>query len=137
MIPATGIQPPGFPGHDPDLKGYAFDPKRAQQLFAESKYGADPENAPPIIMTSSGSFGAAVGLDMVMSMWKKNLGLQVDFQRTESPIFLRDLHKNRYQMFETGWIADYPDPENFLDMLFLVKAAITTPTMILPKLMQF
>ena len=118
VVPATGILRPGFPRHDPDLKDYAFDPKRAQQLLAESKYGEDPENVPPIIMTSSGSFGAEVDLDVVMSMWKKNLGLQVVFQRTKFTIFLRNLHKNRYQMFGAGWIVDYPDPENFFDMLF-------------------
>ncbi len=44
--------------------------------------------------------------------------MTVNFQRTEFATFLSDLHKRRFQMFEIGWIADYPDPENFLDILF-------------------
>ena len=28
------------------------------------------------------------------------------------------MNAERYQMFSLGWGADYPDPENFLDLLF-------------------
>ena len=34
------------------------------------------------------------------------------------PTFLREVDAQRYQMFFLGWTADYPDPHNFLDMLF-------------------
>ena len=51
-------------------------------------------------------------------MWEKNLGIKTEFQQTEFATFLKDLHKGRFQMFDIGWIADYPDPENFLDILF-------------------
>ena len=61
-----------------------------------------------------------VSLDMevILQMWKRNLGIKAEFQQTEFATFLRDLHKRRFQMFDIGWIADYPDPENFLDILF-------------------
>ncbi|MCH8298577.1 MAG: peptide ABC transporter substrate-binding protein, partial [Chloroflexi bacterium] len=120
VVPATGILPPGFPGFSKSVSGYNFDPERARQLLRESKYGDDLENLPPITITTPGSFGANVSLDMevVLSMWEKNLGIKTEFQQTEFATFLKDLNKRRFQMFDIGWIADYPDPENFLDILF-------------------
>ncbi len=118
--PADGILPPDFPGYDEAVKGYEFDPVLARQLLEESKYGNDLENLPPITITTPGSFGANVSLDMevILQMWERNLGITAEFQQTEFATFLKDLHKGRFQMFDIGWIADYPDPENFLDILF-------------------
>ena len=118
--PADGILPPDFPGYDEEVRGYEFDPARARLLLEESKYGDDLENLPPITITTPGSFGANVSLDMevILQMWERNLGITAEFQQTEFATFLKDLHKGRFQMFDIGWIADYPDPENFLDILF-------------------
>ena len=120
VVPATGILPPGFPGFDSNVRGFDFDPVRAKQLIQESKYGDDLENLPPITLTTAGSFGAVISLDMevVLQMWEKNLGVEVEIQQTEFATFLKDLNRRRFQMFDIGWIADYPDPENFLDILF-------------------
>ena len=118
--PADGILPPNFPGYDEGVHGYEYDPVKAKQLLEESKYGDDLENIPPITITTPGSFGANVSLDMevILQMWERNLGITAEFQQTEYATFLKDLHKGRFQMFDIGWIADYPDPENFLDILF-------------------
>jgi len=120
VVPAKGILPPGFPGFSELVSGYEFDPIKAKQLLLESKYGNDLDNLPPITITTPGSFGANVSLDMevVLAMWEKNLGITTEFQQTEFATFLKDLNKRRFQMFDIGWIADYPDPENFLDILF-------------------
>ena len=120
VVPAKGILPPGFPGFSESVSGYEFDPIKAKQLLLESKYGNDLNNLPPITITTPGSFGANVSLDMevVLAMWEKNLGITTEFQQTEFATFLKDLNKRRFQMFDIGWIADYPDPENFLDILF-------------------
>ncbi|MFH1086562.1 MAG: ABC transporter substrate-binding protein, partial [Chloroflexota bacterium] len=49
---------------------------------------------------------------------EENLGVQVTVEQVEWAYFLRDLNEGRYQMFSSGWIADYPDSQNFLDLLF-------------------
>ncbi len=124
VIPATGILPPGFPGYNPDLQGYDYNPDKARQLIQESKYGGLDE-MPRITLTLPGSFGAAINpsIEAMLAMWEVNLGVRIELLQTEWAIFLQDLHQNRFQMFGgLGWIADYPDPENFLDVLFHSKS---------------
>ena len=124
VVPAAGILPPGFPGYNPDLQGYEYDPEKALRLIQESKYGALDE-LPRIILTLPGNFGAGVSpsIEAMLAMWGENLNVDIQLQQTEWATFLQDLHQNRFQMFGgLGWIADYPDPENFLDVLFHSKS---------------
>ena len=119
VTPAKGILPPGFPAFNDQLPGYTFNPEKAQQLLSESKY-ADNITDYPMILTVPGGFGASVDLDLesITHSWQEILGVQIEFQQTEFATYLQDLHKRRFDMFQIGWIADYPDPENFLDILF-------------------
>ena len=121
LPPANSILPPGFPGHDPQLKGYSYDPERALQLIEESKYGNDSETLSSIVLTLPGFLGAPVSRDIeaILDMWRENLGVHVEIRQTDWATYLQDLSKLRFHMFGgSSWVADYPDPENFLDGLF-------------------
>lgn len=125
VAPAKGILPPGFPGYNPGLEGYKYDPEKALRLLKESKYGGNLKALPRIQLTLPGSFGAPVSpaIEAMLQMWRENLGIEMEILQTEWAIFLKDLHQRRFQMFGgLGWIADYPDPENFLDVLFHSKS---------------
>jgi ABC-type transport system substrate-binding protein len=119
-IPAQGIIPPGFPSFNPDLQTYTYDVEKAKQLVMDSKYGSDLESLPRITLNVVGGFGAPVDDDIeaIRRAWEVELGIIIDIQQTAWATFLQDLHDRRYQMFKVGWGADYPDPENFLDILF-------------------
>ena len=118
--PAYGILPPGFPAYNSELKGLGYDLGKAKKLMAESKYGADPKKWPRITLTVPGELGTAVGLDLeaILAMWRDNLGVTVEVQQVEWATFLNDLNTFRLQIYSIAWIADYPDPQNFLDLLF-------------------
>ena len=118
-VPAYGILPPGFPGYNPDLAGLEHDPELAKQLLAESSY-ADPETRPRIVMTIPGTGGSpSVSLEAVLGMWEDTLGVQVEIQQIEWATYLKDLDAQRFQSYSgLGWAADYPDPQDFIDILF-------------------
>ena len=155
VVPAYGILPPGFPGHNQNLQGIRFDIEEAMRTLAESSYGrGDPAIAeqlmqadtalddesritalseasrmaaaklPTIILSVPGG-GGAVGLDteVVLAIWQELLGVNVEVQQSEFATFLNDVDRRRYQMFTLGWVADYPDPQNFLDILFHSESA--------------
>ena len=117
---ANGILAPGVPGHTEDDKTYAFDPAAAKALLAQSKYA---NNMPEITLAESGA-GATVGPteEAIVADWKKNLGIEVKIQQAASATFFSDIDQGRYQMFHLGWIMDYPDPEDILDILFYSKS---------------
>jgi ABC-type oligopeptide transport system substrate-binding subunit len=74
---------------------------------------------PRIILTYPGQGGdPPTILAAVQAGWKEVLGLDVELQASEYSAYLRELRRGTFQMFSAGWIADYPDPEDFLDKLF-------------------
>jgi ABC-type transport system substrate-binding protein len=121
---ARGIIPPGMPGYNEEVKGYPFDPEKAKEALAKSKY-KDAASLPPITFSTVGAGGTPSPIATALQeMWKQNLGVEVDIQQVEWATYLVDLKARKFQMFggTSGWIADYPDPEDFHDVLFHSKS---------------
>lgn len=64
------------------------------------------------------SFEAAM-----MQMLEESLGIKPVFETMEWATFLDKYDSEELQMFSLGWVADYPDPQNFLEVLFHSKSA--------------
>ena len=118
MQPADGILPPGMPGFNEDLSGLDYDVNKAKQLIRESKYG-DVSGLPPITITTSGWGGLiSQALEAIIHQWRQNLGVEVKVRQLEPQRFFYYLSEEKDEMYYTGWIADYPHPQDFLDVLF-------------------
>jgi oligopeptide transport system substrate-binding protein len=114
---AEGILPPGMPGYNKDVKGLSFDVDKAKELIRQSRYG-DVSRLPPIVFTASGR-GEIEDLDAALiDMWRQNLGVEVAVRQLEPETYFYMLKEEKNEIFGSGWIADYPDPQNFLDILF-------------------
>jgi oligopeptide transport system substrate-binding protein len=119
MLPvANSIMQPGLPGYSPTAKGPSFDPAQAKQLLSQSKYGS-AQGLGPITLSEVGA-GATSGpvAEAIVQMWKQNLGVDVSITQSEAAAFFDDLDQGKLQMFDSGWVMDYPDPEDIIDLLF-------------------
>ena len=124
---ANGLYPPGLPGYTPDVTPLSYDPERALEAIAESSYGS-VDALPEIVFTISGIGGGIHPSDAVLiEMWEKNLGVTVTVEQIDSRSYLEKIHEGEHgQIFSGGWCADYPDPENFADVLFHSGTSMNT-----------
>ncbi|MEI8133154.1 MAG: peptide ABC transporter substrate-binding protein, partial [Leptolinea sp.] len=116
-LPAKGLFPPALPGYSLESKGQEYDPDKARALLAESKYNRD---MPPITFTISG-YGSDVSnrISGLVQMWEENLGVKITIQNIEPSHYQDAIAAGKHgQLISEGWCADYPDPENFADILF-------------------
>lgn len=116
--PATTILPPGMPGHDPDANPLAFDPAGARSALRASTYGG-ADGLPPLTLHVTGEAGDSPVAEAVADFLSEVLGIaDVAVEQAPWATFQSELDAGRYGMFLLGWSADYPDPQDFLDVLF-------------------
>ena len=87
----------------------------AQKLLVEAGY-TSPESMPKITFTFNTGDAHAMVAQAVQDMWKKNLGVEVELKNEEWAVFQTTRSNKNYDIARHGWIADYNDPMNFLDL---------------------
>ncbi len=133
-IAAQNLIPPGIPGNlegEEGINPYVYDwvdgePKRksieyARQLLAEAGYpnGRDARTGEPLkifidVQSQAISNTSMNWINRVFS----DIGVQVEFRPADFNRTREKLLTGNTQIYSHGWLADYPDPENFLFLLY-------------------
>jgi oligopeptide transport system substrate-binding protein len=116
--PAYGIVPPGIAGYTPAATPWAAWPQAQREAHARALYrAAGFSKAHPLVIelrynTSTPHRRLALA---VAAMWREVLGVQVRLRNEEWKVFVGNRKQRSItQVFRGGWIADVPDPRNFL-----------------------
>ncbi len=112
VMRAISILPPGMPGYTGNPGPISYDVNRARDLIAQSSY-RKPENLPKITLYTTGSSLAKV----LQDVYKQAFNLEIEVRQPDYNDFKSGLAARQFQMYIFGWVADYPDPDNFLRAL--------------------
>jgi ABC-type transport system substrate-binding protein len=135
---AQGPLPPSLFGHREDGPA-AFNPvvyrrdaegkavrrsiEDAKKLLAEAGYpeGRDAKTGKPLVLNFDYQSAASPGTKAVLDWYTRQyakIGVQLEIRATDYNRFQDKMNKGTVQIFFWGWLADYPDAENFLFMLY-------------------
>ncbi|MFL6659544.1 MAG: ABC transporter substrate-binding protein [Massilia sp.] len=126
-IHAESPLPPNVLGYDPAYRSpVQYDKALAEALLDRFGYRQrDPDgfrrapNGQPLTLQMHSE--ATVGGRLRDELWRKNLnavGLRVEFKTDKKPEIIKASRLGKVQMFETNWIADFPDGDNFYQLLY-------------------
>lgn len=115
-FPAQSFIPPGFPGNDPNEKQWSFDATAAKALLDSVGFDFNQE----IKYTFGASSRGQARAEYLAAMLQNNLGVKITIDPVDptvyTSLFKRD--EDTPQMFLLGWCADYPDPQNWVSLVF-------------------
>ena len=127
-VPANGPIPPDIAGYDPRLKTEAqlYDPATARALLDRfgykdrdgDGYRELPDGKPLVLERWSTPNSVARQGD---ELWKKNMdaiGLRIVFKKDRLPELRKMARQGKIPMRADGWNGDYPDAENFMQLLY-------------------
>ncbi|TXH29219.1 MAG: ABC transporter substrate-binding protein [Elusimicrobia bacterium] len=119
-LPAQrGMVPPGFSDYPYDsVPLLRYDPDRGKQLLQEAGYNSGAE-LPTVYLQVSNDGPAYVRVaSAVQVMLERNLGVQTVVSVLPAEQHFVRVERAQAQFWREGWVADHPDPENFLALFY-------------------
>ena len=115
QLPATGYIPMSMALNK---DGYFKDKdlEAAKKMLEEGMKEAGISKFPAITLSYNTSEGHKKIAEAIQDQWKKNLGVDVKLENKEWKVYLDDVHQGKYQVARAGWLGDFNDPINFLEM---------------------
>lgn len=117
QIEAQFFTPPGTGGFTPKaiLPKDGSRIKEAQKLLAEAGF-PNGKGLPKIELLYNTDEGHKKIAEAIQQMWKQNLGIEVGLVNQEWKVLLDNQNLKNFMILRGGWIADYNDPNSFLEM---------------------
>jgi oligopeptide transport system substrate-binding protein len=113
-IPAYSITPPDTLGYNPPTL-FDYDPEKARALLAEAGY-PNGEGWPGLEITYNTQEAHRKIAVAVQQMWKRELNIDITISNQEWKVYLNSVSQREFQVARRGWIGDYVDANNFLDL---------------------
>lgn len=110
-----GIVPPGLSSFDPYVvKGYEYNPQKARELLKQSGY---LNQNPPFELVL---YTTAQYLDMCefIQQQLQEIGIKCRIEVNTAGIHAEMVANGKADFFRKSWVADYPDPENYLSLFY-------------------
>ena len=118
--PATcGIVPPTFNGFsNKTIRGYRFNPDTAKLLLAKAGY-PNGKGFPKITLEINNGGEQHIRVaEAIQQMLKENLNIEVTIHEQSFTQHMQNYETGKSLFWRTSWVADYPDPESFLTVLY-------------------
>jgi peptide/nickel transport system substrate-binding protein len=117
-MPATyGFVPPSMPLFSADsVEGFAYNPIRAQRMLHEAGYSGGKGFPVLTLQLNDGNQTVLKVAEAVQEMLTRNLGITVELSVLPRQSHYEQIAQGEVAFWRDGWIADYPDPENFLKL---------------------
>jgi oligopeptide transport system substrate-binding protein len=113
--PAKGVLPPGIPGYNPNLKGYPYNPDLAKRLLAEAGYPGGAGLGEIELWYNIDPGHGRICTEVQNQL--KAIGIRTRLRNYDWGSYLEALKAGEPMLMRAAWLADVPDPENFLFVL--------------------
>ena len=116
-----GVVPPGTGTYDSkQVKGFNFDPAKAQTYLAKAGFPKGKGFPKLTLELNSGGSRNSQVAEAIKKMIEETLGIEIELLMVPWAQHTETVETAKTDFYRLGWIADYPDAENFLN-LFLSK----------------
>jgi peptide/nickel transport system substrate-binding protein len=111
----SGFVPMGLPSFDSSaVKGYTYNPGKSRQLLAEAGY-PDGKGLPVIKLLTIPIYAEMANY---IARQLEEVGINVQVETVQKSLLFDMTSNSTASFFRAGWIADYPDAENYLSVFY-------------------